>query len=124
MIQTAIQKVIEQQDLSREEAFSTMEQIMSGDATPAQIGAFLVALRLKGETPSEIAGFAESMRNKATKVRTTQSAPLMDIVELAATANIRSMFPPSHPLSWPERGSPLPNMEIAQFPVNVVQQTS
>lgn len=80
MIQTAIQKVIEQQDLSREEAFSTMEQIMSGDATPAQIGAFLVALRLKGETSSEIAGFAESMRNKATKVRTTQPIPLMDIV--------------------------------------------
>ena len=80
MIRTAIQKVIEQQDLTREEAFNTMETIMSGDATPAQIGAFLVALRMKGETPFEIAGFAESMRNKAAKVTTRHSDPLVDIV--------------------------------------------
>jgi anthranilate phosphoribosyltransferase len=80
MMQTAIHRVIEQQDLTREEAFNTMETIMSGDATPAQIGAFLVALRIKGETPSEIAGFAQSMRNKASKVTTTHTEPLVDIV--------------------------------------------
>ena len=80
MIRIALAKVIERQDLTRQEAFQTMEQIMSGEATPAQIGAFLVALRMKGETPSEIAGFAESMRNKATKVHTTRREPMVDIV--------------------------------------------
>jgi len=80
MIRIALAKVIEQQHLTRQEAFQTMEQIMSGEATPAQIGAFLVALRMKGETPSEIAGFAESMRNKATKVQTTRREPMVDIV--------------------------------------------
>lgn len=80
MMQTAIHKVIEQQDLTREEAFNAMETIMSGEATLAQIGAFLVALRMKGETPSEIAGFAGSMRSKAAKVSTNRSEPLLDIV--------------------------------------------
>ena len=80
MMQAAIYKVIEQQDLTREEAFNAMETIMSGEATPAQIGAFLVALRMKGETPSEIAGFAGSMRSKAANVTTTRGEPLVDIV--------------------------------------------
>ena len=80
MIRTAIQKIIEQQNLSRAEAFATMEMIMSGNATPAQIGAFLAALRMKGETPAEIAGFAESMRKNATRVATTQTPPIIDIV--------------------------------------------
>ena len=80
MIQTAIQKVIEQQHLSRKEALSTMDIIMSGEATPAQIGAFLVALRMKGEAPSEIAGFAESMRKKASKVVTKHTSPVVDLV--------------------------------------------
>jgi anthranilate phosphoribosyltransferase len=80
MIQTAIHKAIEHQDLTREEAFATMEIMMNGEATPAQIGAFLVALRMKGEKPQEIAGFAESMRNKATKVTTMHTTPLIDIV--------------------------------------------
>jgi len=80
MIKTSIQKVIDRRDLTRNEAFETMESIMGGEATPAQIGAFLIALRMKGETPAEIAGFAQSMRNKATKVATTRTTPLLDIV--------------------------------------------
>lgn len=80
MIREAIQKAIEYQDLTREEAFKTMETIMSGEATPAQIGAFLIAMRMKGEKPHEIAGFAESMRGKATKVATTHITPVIDIV--------------------------------------------
>jgi anthranilate phosphoribosyltransferase len=81
MIRTALHKAIERQDLTRQEAFAAMEAIMSGEATPAQIGAFLVALRMKGETPQEIAGFAESMRHKATAVPyTAPAAPLLDIV--------------------------------------------
>jgi anthranilate phosphoribosyltransferase len=54
--------------LQAEEAEAVMEQIMSGDATEAQIGAYLMALRMKGETPEEITGSARAMRSKATMV--------------------------------------------------------
>jgi anthranilate phosphoribosyltransferase len=80
MIQTAIHKVLERCDLTRQEAFAAMEMIMNGEATPAQIGALLVGLRMKGERPQEIAGFAESMRGKAAKVISQHTAPLVDIV--------------------------------------------
>ena len=79
MIRDVIQKAIGRQDLTREEALKTMDLIMSGEATSAQIGAFLIAMRMKGEKPREIAGFAESMRGKAAKVTTTRT-PLIDIV--------------------------------------------
>lgn len=69
-IQDAIAKLIEGQDLARDRMIGAMDQIMSGAATDAQIGAFLVALRVKGETVDEIAGAAEVMREKATRVDT------------------------------------------------------
>ena len=56
MIQQAIQQLIETKDLSRAEARQVMDQIMSGQATDAQIGAFLIALRCKGESVDESAG--------------------------------------------------------------------
>ncbi len=68
MIQGVIQQLIDGQDLDRGAARGTMDQIMSGGATDAQIGAFLIALRCKGETVDEIAGFAEAMREKATPI--------------------------------------------------------
>lgn len=55
-------------DLSEEQAAAAMEEIMTGVATPAQIGAFLTALHLKGETDEEIAGLARVMQDKATPV--------------------------------------------------------
>jgi anthranilate phosphoribosyltransferase len=55
-----------------------MEEIMEGKATPAQLGAFLTALRIKGETAEEIAGLASVMRAKATRVLITE--PVLDIV--------------------------------------------
>jgi len=64
-------RVIEGNDLSREDAAAAMDAIMSGEATPAQIGAFLAAMRLKGETTDEIAGCAEVMRRHATKINVT-----------------------------------------------------
>jgi len=58
----------QRRDLSEDEAAAAMETLMEGEATPAQIGAFLTALRLKGETVDEIAGMARVMREKALRV--------------------------------------------------------
>ena len=65
---TAIQTVIDRKDLSRDDMRSVMRLIMTGEATPAQIGGFLVGLRMKGETVEEIAAAAEVMRELAHKV--------------------------------------------------------
>ncbi len=68
-IRTALARVLEHRDLSEPEAQSVMEQIMAGQATPAQIGALLAALRMKGETVAEVTGFARAMRQSAIRVR-------------------------------------------------------
>ena len=67
-IQKAIDNVINKIDLSRDDMNSIMQTIMRGDATPAQIGGLLVALRIKGETVDEITAAAEVMRGLANKV--------------------------------------------------------
>jgi anthranilate phosphoribosyltransferase len=64
-IQHAISKISKRQDLTLEEAEAAMDEIMMGAATPAQIGGYLMALRLKGETVDEITGSARSMRRAA-----------------------------------------------------------
>ena len=71
MIQEAIQAVVEGQNLSADQAASAMDEIMSGEATPAQFGALVTALRMKGETVDEIAGMARGMREKSLQVETT-----------------------------------------------------
>ena len=77
MIQSAIARAVQRQDLSLELARASMEQILAGEATPAQIGAFAVALRMKGETPDEIAGMAQAMRDRVPPIRTRRT-PLLD----------------------------------------------
>lgn len=72
MIQQAIARLVERQDLSRADMATVMSEIADGSATPAQAGAFLAALRLKGETVDEIAGAAEVMRARADRVRVEQ----------------------------------------------------
>jgi anthranilate phosphoribosyltransferase len=67
-MQGAIRSVIEQKDLSSEDMAAVMQLIMTGQATPAQIGGFLIGLRMKGETVDEIAGAAQVMRELATHV--------------------------------------------------------
>lgn len=67
-LSNAIKSVIAKQNLSREEMSAVMQQIMTGEATPAQIGGFLVGLQMKGETVTEIAAAAEVMRSLATPV--------------------------------------------------------
>jgi anthranilate phosphoribosyltransferase len=68
MIREAIAKLVEQQELSRDEALAAMREIMSGEATPAQIAAYITALRLRGESPAVIAGSAAAMREKFTAI--------------------------------------------------------
>ncbi len=67
-IQTAIEKVSTKQHLSQAEAHAAMNTIMSGNATPAQIGGYLMGLRLKGETIEEITGSAQAMREMVNPV--------------------------------------------------------
>jgi anthranilate phosphoribosyltransferase len=76
MIVQAIAKLAEGESLSLEEAAATMEDVMEERATPAQFGAFVTALRLKGETAEEIAGMAQVMRRKA--VRVVSDVPVVD----------------------------------------------
>ena len=69
MIKDAVAKLISRETLTREEAAAAMTDIMSGEASEAQIGAFITGLRLTGETPDAIAGCAEVMRANATPIK-------------------------------------------------------
>ncbi len=69
MIKDAIAKLADRTDLSEKEAEEVMLEIMEGAATPAQIAAYLMGLRMKGETVEEIAGSARAMRSRAIRIR-------------------------------------------------------
>lgn len=69
MIKKSIAKVVRGEDLPQDEMEETMEEIMTGKATPAQIGSFITALRIKGETVDEITGAAKVMKAKAKKIQ-------------------------------------------------------
>ena len=77
-IQTALAKIVESKNLSREESAQVFKLIMTGETTDAQIGAFLAAMRVKGETAEELAGAAETMRSLSSKVTLTSSEKLVD----------------------------------------------
>ena len=81
MIQQALQQLLDKRDLTRDESREVMDGVMRGEATPAQIGGFLIALRLKGETADEIAGCAEAMRAHVLPVRPSRA----DLVDTAGT---------------------------------------
>jgi anthranilate phosphoribosyltransferase len=70
LIQEALSALVGGRSLTEDEAAAATEKIMAGEATPAQIGAFLMALRVRGETPEEMAGMAKIMRAKALRVPT------------------------------------------------------
>lgn len=70
LIQQAIARAVSGGHLARPEAQAVMNEIMDGSATPAQIGSLITALRMKGETIEEIAGFADCMRKKSHRVET------------------------------------------------------
>lgn len=73
-----IQKLINRENLSEDEAENSMKHIMSGKATPVQISSFLTALRLKGETVKEITAFARVMRQFATQIAPRVRGTLVD----------------------------------------------
>ncbi len=73
-----IAKLVDGADLTGKEAHSSMKAIMSGEATPAQIGSFLTALRIKGETVEEISEFARVMRDFASTIHPEVSGTLLD----------------------------------------------
>ncbi len=76
MIREAIVKVAAGRDLSQNEAAEAMEEMMTGEATPAQVAALLTALRIKGECVDEISGMAKIMREKS--LRVSSPGPLLD----------------------------------------------
>ena len=78
MIQEAISKLVEGHDISELEAGKVMEEIMTGESLPSQFGAFVTALRIKGETPEEIAGMARVMQSKALQVNLHEDLKVVD----------------------------------------------
>ena len=78
MMRAGIQAVVEGKDLTEAEAMQVMTEIMEGAATPAQIAAFLIGLRVKGESVAEITGCARVMRDKATFIRTPEGSMPVD----------------------------------------------
>ena len=80
-IKAALARLVDGESLSQAEASSVFRQVMSGEATPGQIGALLTALRMKGETPEEIAGAAQTMRELSTRVE----APRERLIDTCGT---------------------------------------
>ncbi len=76
VIQEAIEQMIAARELGRSQAAAAMDEIMSGEATPAQVAGFLVALRMKGESVEEMVGFVKSMQAHATTI--TFDEPVVD----------------------------------------------
>jgi anthranilate phosphoribosyltransferase len=73
MIKESIAKIVKKENLTEKEAAGTMQEIMEGAATPAQIASFITALRIKGETVEEITGCAKAMREKAININIDKS---------------------------------------------------
>ena len=78
MIKEAIANIVAGIDLTQLEASEVMVEIMEGEATDAQLSAFLVALRMKGETVNEISGLAMTMRDKALSLEISNPSSLLD----------------------------------------------
>ncbi|NOX25955.1 MAG: anthranilate phosphoribosyltransferase [Deltaproteobacteria bacterium] len=88
MIKKAISKLVDGNDLDEDEMIAVMNEIMSGASTDAQIGSFITALRMKGETVAEITGAARVMREKAVVIDAgAAGGVLMDIVGTGGDAS-------------------------------------
>ncbi len=85
MIKEAILKLVNKEDLDAQMAYSVMDQVMNGEASQIQVGSYLTALSMKGETIEEIVASAKSMRNHATKLLNDQ-----DVLEIVGTGGDKS----------------------------------
>ena len=88
MIKEAIYKLINHKDLTYEESLAVMGEMMDGTATQAQMGGFLTALRMQGETIDEITAFATVMREKGVKLH-----PERDVMEFRLQSTETAVFP-------------------------------
>ena len=113
-IKQALNQLAEGQSLSRDEMRAVMTEVMTGAATPAQIGALLMALRIRGETIDEIVGAAEVMRGLVTRVQVPQEH-LVDLVGTGGTVRICSTCRPRQALLSPLRVVEWPSMAIALY---------
>ena len=91
-IQQGIQAVVDGVNLSQEDAAGVMSQIMGGEATEAQFGAFVTALRMKGETADEIAGMASVMRDVSLQVHLDDTADVKTLVDTCGTGGGKPWF--------------------------------
>ena len=86
MFTALLEKVVRHEDLTEDEAAAAMREVMEGRSNPAALGALLSALVMKGERPSEIVGFARTMREHAVKL----TAPVSDVFDTCGTGGDRS----------------------------------
>ena len=120
-ISTLLEKLMRRENLTMDESAAAMSAIMSGTASPAQIGALLVGLTMKGERPAELAGLARTMRANAVQL----SKRFDDAFDTCGTGGDRSGTFNIHPrqLSLPRRpGSAWRNMATAPSPANADQR--
>ena len=118
----AIKAVTEKQDLSAEEMSATMRLIMTGEASPAQVGGFLIGLRMKGETIDEIAAAAAVMRELASKVDVDKSI-LSILAAPAVMLQVVLIFRPPVLLWLQQPEAKLQNTVIDQLVVSRAVQT-
>ena len=108
-----IQKVVDRQDLTQEEAQKAMKLMLSGQASQAQIGSFLTALRMKGETLDELTGFAYVLKQKAEHIAPKVGA----YVDLVGTGGDRTFtFNVSTTAALAAAGAGLPVASMATVP--------
>ena len=105
MIQKAIHQLVERADLDFDTTKAVMDEIMSGEATQAQISSFLTALRMKGETIDEITACATVMRDKAVKLTPAYHSSMKYAAPVRKEIGIRSIFNILGPLSNPAGAS-------------------
>src|SRR5436305_15314698 len=74
LVRAALAEIVEGGTLSTDEATGAMGAVMDGEATPAQLAALLMGLRMRGETVEELAGFALAMRERVTRVEAPEGA--------------------------------------------------
>src|SRR5262245_36012773 len=86
MLATLIEKLVLHEDLTTEEASAAMREVMEGRAAPAALAGLLSALRMKGERPAEIVGFAQAMREHSVKL----STPIGEVFDTCGTGGDRS----------------------------------